>query len=166
MASDRVFYPVSDVTLRGLLSDAMSHLQGYSDVWALRERLLIQSGFALAASMIIGNAIKELDFKGGLTLESSDVEIICGKSVSNLSADVILSVLISTAARKTVELQEQIGIRGTVRESVQKWLAGIGSGMAASGNISDSSIQSVLPCFVSGICPVCDLSPPDLPVAV
>ena len=168
MASDRVFYPVRDVTLKGLfsgseaelyglLSNARAVLRGYSDIWAFREYLMIQSGFAVAAELIMSSAIKELEVKGGITLDVSDVELVCGKSVSGLTADMVLSVIISTAARKTVELQEQIGMCGNVQESVRKWLSGISSAIAIDGVISDASMQSDMAGLISCIGAICGL---------
>lgn len=143
--------------MRGLLASARAALHGYSDIWAFRERLLIQSGFAVAAELIISNAIKELEINGGVTLDASDVDLVCGKSVSGLSADMVLSVLISTAARKTVELQEQIGIGGNLQESVHKWLSGISSAIAIDGVISDASMQSDMAGLTSCVGAICGL---------
>lgn len=122
---DRVFYPIRDVTLRGTLAGARATLCGISSVWAYKEKAYVTSGLALAAYMILTSAIKEWESTGGITLDAGEVRAVCGKSASDLSAEMVLSALLSCAVQKTAQLQAELRVSGDVQATTEKWLNGM-----------------------------------------
>lgn len=138
MADRKVFYPVKDVTICGILNDAHVTLCGFSDVWAYREYITVQSGFVLAAKILLMSAIKELELRGGITLYAEDVAVVATKNVKDLSAGLMLAAILTTAMRKTIELQGGLSISHDVQYSAQRWISALMSELMLGGEIKST----------------------------
>lgn len=112
MAQERVFFPVKDVTLCGVLSDVNVVLRGISDAFAYRENTSAQGVLILAVQTVISAAIKEIKLSGGIWLDAGEISLFSKKDMSLTDGELILSALISTAIQKAVAIISEIRLSG------------------------------------------------------
>lgn len=104
MARKKTFYPVKDVTLPGLLSDANVILRGLSDVFTYREYATIEADLLLAVRDMIVAAIKEIEITGGIMLDAEISNMLVEVS-AEAEAGIILEALLHESVITYVSAQ-------------------------------------------------------------
>lgn len=108
----KVFFPVTDVTLRGVLADVDVVLRGVSEAFAYRENSSARAALILSVQNTIADAIKEATLFGGIWLDAGEVSLFAQKEASITDGALVLSALISTAIQKTVSMLSAARLSG------------------------------------------------------
>lgn len=140
----RVPYPVSDVTICGILRNANRVICASSDVFAYRGYLELESALLLMVDEVFTSAVKEIELTGAVTLDADVVDVLTERSTGELEQTVILSALLDTAIRRAVALQAAIELGGDIQPRLLKALESIVTELKLTGTLSELTRRSAL----------------------
>lgn len=139
MATRKTFYPVKDVTLPGLMADVNVLLCGISDVFAHREYATLYGKLILATTEMISDAITEIKVTGGIMLDAEDVAAYSTTEMNGLTADILVSSIISSALRKVVAIEYAVACNSNLSEASNTAIDRIVSQMLFAGSVTSQS---------------------------
>lgn len=134
MARKKTFYPVKDVTLPGLLSDANVILRGLSDIFTYREYVNIEADLLLAVRDMIVAAIKEIEITGGIMLDAEISNMLVEVSVE-AEAGIILEALLHESVITYVSAQSGMILGADLNETSFTFIESIASSLILGGGI-------------------------------
>ncbi|MGM9608351.1 MAG: hypothetical protein ACI3XJ_12685 [Oscillospiraceae bacterium] len=154
MGTRKVFYPIRDDTLIGILNDfdvilrcMMSNqnavLSGITDVFPHTEFLTVNGKFIVAAQELIVTLVKSIETAGGITLDCSVADISDIKNLGDLSDALILNAVIDTALSKAIDASEDIAFAQDAEIAICKNLGDVSESLYLDGDISEITVTLV-----------------------